>query len=80
MGENKISVVNGCVFLAKSALRSLKATGNVRLFIQGDTSPRQTQGCPSWHRFLLSTLKLNSPLVKQQGRSEGQQSCSAFDF
>lgn len=50
-----MSVVNGCVFLAKNSLRSLKGTGNVGLFIKGDTSPRQAQRCPSWHHILLKS-------------------------
>lgn len=53
--ENKISIVNGCVFLAKNALRSLKGTGNVGLFTKGDISPRQEQLCPSWYHILLDS-------------------------
>lgn len=34
--ENKIFVVNGCVFLVKNVLRSLKGIGKVGLFIKGD--------------------------------------------
>lgn len=60
--------MNGCVFLAKSALRSLKGAGNVRLFTKGDISPFLAPRSAREH----SAQKLNSPLVKQQGHPDSR--------